>query len=650
MNKALLTTALVLGVLSPLSYSAEVLKDHGETWEYLMARDALGDAINPNRISLEFPTTWMDPDRLGYVDPLFGNMFIEGTGYFGYGMIGTTVISTNVWNPEGLLLTDEPASGERGAVYFRTTVTPTEATKAIRFSGIIDDGAIIYLDGVEVMRINMPNGEPDLWDLLASAGGDENVEVDELLQIVLPADIPVVVAVSVHNSGLASSDLGFDLRMESLDRIVPSNDNFVDAIDLTGGVLSTVATNGDGAGLLGASKEAGEPLHADNAGAGSVWWKWTPRFNGRVSVSTDGSDFNTLLGIYTGDAVDELETVSRFENLNVAAVSAAEPFHPASRVEFNATVGMTYYIAVDGADGEFGTIMLQVSSYYSPLDPVAELIPSGSDWEYLLALNGVTPIDPETLDPDFDATWALPLGYDGPIFAGPAPAPLGYGTINADPLGTDIWGGLDADGDLLPDPAPPSGARWATYYRTKFTPSAEVVHLGFEGLIDDGAIIYLDGLEAARVNVGAAKDANDWQVTADTANPASGNSENGPQVVFALDHPLQAGVEVDIAVSVHNTSGTSSDMGFDLRVWSTNLPLDPPPSAPFAAVVSKTLTEGEYLIKWTSQPTKTYLVEFSPNLEDWVVISLVIAADPSGENTVLDFPGGTSGYYRVVEQ
>ena len=650
MNKSLLTSALVLSVLSSHSHAAEVLKDHGETWEYLMARDALGDAINPNRISLEFPTTWMDPDRLGYVDPPFGNMFIEGTGYFGYGVIGTTVITTNIWNPEGLLLTDEPASGERGAVYFRTTVTPTEQTKAIRFSGIIDDGAIIYFDGVEVMRINMPAGDPDLWGLLASAGGSEDIEVDELLQIVLPANVPVVVAVSVHNSSLTSSDLGFDLRMESLDRIIPSNDNFADAIDLTGGALSTVGTNGDSAGMLGAGKEGGEPLHAANAGAGSVWWKWTPSFNGRVFASTEGSDFNTLLGIYTGDAVDDLEVVSRYENLNVPAVSAAEPFYPASRVEFNATAGTTYFIVVDGADGEFGSIMLQVGSFYSPLDPVAELIPAGSDWEYLLALTDTTPIDPETLDPDFDSTWTLPLSYDGPVFAGPAPAPLGYGVINADTLATDIWGGLDADGDALPDDAPPSGERWATYYRTKFTPGAEVAHLGFEGLIDDGAIIYLDGQEAARVNVAAAKDANDWQVTADTANPPSGNSENAPQIVFALDHPLPAGVEVDIAVSVHNSSGTSSDMAFDLRVWSTNLPLDPPPSAPFSAVVSKTANEGEFLITWTSQPTKTYLVEFSPNLEDWGVISVAIAADPSGANTFLDFPGGTSGYYRVVEQ
>nr|NIP93679.1 hypothetical protein [Akkermansiaceae bacterium] len=59
---------------------------------------------------------------------------------------------TNLWNPDGSLGSNRPPAGTRYTVYFRTTFTPTIDVSCIRFTGIIDDGAIIYLDGVELTR------------------------------------------------------------------------------------------------------------------------------------------------------------------------------------------------------------------------------------------------------------------------------------------------------------------------------------------------------------------------------------------------------------------------------------------------------------------------------------------------------------------
>ena len=43
---------------------------------------------------------------------------------------------------------------------------------------------------------------------------------------------------------------------------------------------------------------------AGREGGASVWWTWTAPASGRAVVTTRGSSFDTLLGVYTGTAVD----------------------------------------------------------------------------------------------------------------------------------------------------------------------------------------------------------------------------------------------------------------------------------------------------------------------------------------------------------
>ena len=647
LSPLLLATSLAAASLLP---AQEVLKASGTEWEFLLAANLQDDPYDPAGFDADFSTTWYDAN--GYDGPAF----VTGVGYFGYGVIdGEPTITTNIWNPDGSKATDAPPTGSRHTVYFRTVITPTNPVDYLRFTGVIDDGCIIYLNGAELTRINMTD-DPDTWTLGTDGGGNEATPSTVAAVAPLPAGQPATIGVSLHNTSPTSSDLGFDFQIESTSPTVPDNDDFADAIELTGDlpITAAVVDTGNSIGGIGATKEAGEPDHAGDAGGGSVWWSWTPATSGRVSVSTNGASFDTLLGVYTGFAANAITPVSRYANVNVPATSADEPFHLASYVEFDAEAGTTYYIVIDGAGGAFGTTSLTIESNFTSLDPIAELLPAGSSWEYLLLVDGLNqPVDPETVDPDFDTTWHTSTAYDGPTFSGPAPALLGYGLINSDPIVTDIWGGLDHDGDLMGDPEPPTGFRYATYFRTTFTPGALVENLGFEGIIDDGAIIYANGVEVARINFGDAKDANDWQSFADGATVNGVTTEGAPQVGYALEVDLPAGEPVELAVTLRNPNATSSDAGFDLRVWSTNEPIIPPAPTFFNITVTKTAFEDEYEITWPSVTGATYDLEFSETLieADWAPVAggTGLMADPSGTNTFLDVQTVLQGFYRVLQ-
>jgi hypothetical protein len=101
------------------------------------------------------------------------------------------------------------------------------------------------------------------------------------------------------------------------------------------------------------------------------WWTWTAPISGVVTISTMGSAFDTLLGVYTGTTVSALSVVAANDN---------QGFFPFSAVSFTATGGTPYQIAVDGFGGASGSIQLSLKmSVPPPNDAFANRIPlSGS--------------------------------------------------------------------------------------------------------------------------------------------------------------------------------------------------------------------------------------------------------------------------------
>jgi V8-like Glu-specific endopeptidase len=127
-----------------------------------------------------------------------------------------------------------------------------------------------------------------------------------------------------------------------------SNDMFANRRQLNGAVVTATASN------VGATREAGEPNIEGISGGKSVWWTWTATTSGRVTVSTAGSSFDTTLGVYTGNSVNALTRVIGNDD-NPAAVDYT------SLVRFNAVAGRTYHLAVDGYQGDAGSIKLSLS-------------------------------------------------------------------------------------------------------------------------------------------------------------------------------------------------------------------------------------------------------------------------------------------------
>jgi hypothetical protein len=115
------------------------------------------------------------------------------------------------------------------------------------------------------------------------------------------------------------------------------NDAFASATIITGEAYVSAAT-----GNVAATREMAEPAHAVSGGAKSVWWRWTAARSGWVQVDTQDSNFDTVLAVYQGNTLSTLVEVASNDDTEHAA------FKWKSRLNFNATAGTTYSIAVDG--------------------------------------------------------------------------------------------------------------------------------------------------------------------------------------------------------------------------------------------------------------------------------------------------------------
>ena len=127
----------------------------------------------------------------------------------------------------------------------------------------------------------------------------------------------------------------------------PPNDNFINALTLSGASGATMGTN------TFATKEVGEPSHATVASAtNSVWWKWTAPSTGFLRVDTLRTSFDTVMAAYTGSSVNALTAIASNDDFNFAGGIYQ------SLISFTATSNTTYSIAVSGYNGATGAITL----------------------------------------------------------------------------------------------------------------------------------------------------------------------------------------------------------------------------------------------------------------------------------------------------
>jgi subtilisin family serine protease len=124
-----------------------------------------------------------------------------------------------------------------------------------------------------------------------------------------------------------------------------TNDAFVAAEAIVGDAGTATGTTAL------ATRETGEPTHGGVGGAASIWYRWVAPNSGVLSVTTEGSNFDTLLGVYSGTAMSDLRVLGMNDDAPNSSVLW-------SKVVGNVVEGTEYKIAIDGWNGRRGAATL----------------------------------------------------------------------------------------------------------------------------------------------------------------------------------------------------------------------------------------------------------------------------------------------------
>lgn len=207
----------------------------------------------------------------------------------------------------------------------------------------------------------------------------------------------------------ANSNASFTLSINS-----PPNDDFANATVLTASPSApAVQDSYDDQYNVGADHEPGEPSHAGNAGAASVWYSFTPTTTQTWAVDVfgprTGAAFDTLVGVYTGASVGALTSIAANDD------AANAPVAGLSRAVFVGIAGTTYHIAVDGKGGASGRFGIRIGNAAPTNDDLANAeVVAGTDFATSGTLNLATMETAESSAPYSEATATVWYRYVAP--------------------------------------------------------------------------------------------------------------------------------------------------------------------------------------------------------------------------------------------
>jgi autotransporter-associated beta strand protein len=186
---------LALVALLPRAEAATTtLVPAGSAWKYLDTGANLGTAWRTNSFN---DAGWVSgPAPLGY-----GEM-----------NVGQWPATTNSFGPD--------ANNKFITTYYRRTFSVTNAAgvSMLQLRLLRDDGAVVYLNGVEVFRSNLPTGAVTYTTLASAAVGttDETNFFQTCVVLSHLREGTNLLAVEVHQAAVNSSDLAFDLALNAI--------------------------------------------------------------------------------------------------------------------------------------------------------------------------------------------------------------------------------------------------------------------------------------------------------------------------------------------------------------------------------------------------------------------------------------------------
>lgn len=144
----------------------------------------------------------------------------------------------------------------------------------------------------------------------------------------------------------ASGEL--DLSLSAVTFPPPANDALGSAQP-----ISTLSFFSNGVNTRGASSELDEPTPSCAPIGKTVWYRWSPTQSEQVAASTLGSNYNTVLAVYSGTSLSALAEVGCGDDIG--------PGDSRSRVQFDTLAGETYYFQAGGKGGAGGTLTFGVT-------------------------------------------------------------------------------------------------------------------------------------------------------------------------------------------------------------------------------------------------------------------------------------------------
>jgi hypothetical protein len=264
--------------------------------------------------------------------------------------------------------------------YFRHTfqVPDVSAVPGLALELYRDDGAIIYLNGVEVFRNNMPAGPVNFLTFAFLANDDGNLAVMGRINRSALVNGANVLAVEVHQSAITSSDVSFDLGLRAAANQAPTaNDSAVTAPQNTATPIMLSGSDPDGDPLLFTVVTG--PAHGGlNGVAPNLSYTPTPGFQGQDSFTFSVSDgvFDSAPATVTIDVVvppDPPDVIAVVADCNGTSVQVVfdEPLDVASATDlFNYLLadsfGNQYVVVMASLGPEQRTVQLEVTPPLTP--------------------------------------------------------------------------------------------------------------------------------------------------------------------------------------------------------------------------------------------------------------------------------------------